>query len=346
MFILRNIIISPMNIMKKNDYILKNMMKINKYDKLFLFFNYSKENKNKNNKSDIDYNDKNNIKKTEKTDNSTTVDDLEIDKFSKLAAEWWNPNGVMKSLHSIHPIRMAYIRQMLCSHFDKDPFEAYPLKGLNILDAGCGVGLATESLARLGCNVTGIDASKTNVKIAETHCKLDPFFNLEDNIIKPPKYIATSPETLALSSSIKEQYDAVISLEVIEHVSDVELFTKSCCDLVKDNGCLIMSTINRTVKSYLLAIIAAEYMFNIVPQNTHEYDKFINPQELTMLLNHNELDIIDITGFKYNIFKQDWSFSKNDYDINYILTGIKQENTLSEPDYSSSSSISSSEIQM
>ena len=233
-----------------------------------------------------------------------TVNKKEIDKFSKLATEWWDPNGKFKPLHKFNPVRINYIKNSLIKYFNiKDKFK--PLRGLNILDIGCGGGLLSEPMSRLGANVVGIDASERNIKIAHSHLKKS---NL--NI----KYFRTSPENF-LSNT---KFDVVLNMEIVEHVNDISLFLKhSSKFLNKKKGVMFVATINKTLKSYLYAIIGAEYILRWLPIGTHDWENFVEPKKLVELNKKNSLELKNIHGLKFDVFQNSWEISE-DKSVNYI----------------------------
>eukprot|EP01114_Cavostelium_apophysatum_P012687 TRINITY_DN2899_c0_g1_i1.p1 TRINITY_DN2899_c0_g1~~TRINITY_DN2899_c0_g1_i1.p1 ORF type:complete len:278 (-),score=28.90 TRINITY_DN2899_c0_g1_i1:862-1695(-) len=250
---------------------------------------------------------------------STTVDPQEIAKFSKIASEWWNADGPMKALHHINPTRVKYIRDRILQATELDSHRsnaARPLEGLNILDLGCGAGILSESLARLGANVTGIDAALENTIVARTHAAYDPL--LKDRL----QYAHTTAEKLVEEG---RTFDVVCSLEVVEHVSDVSGFVRSCSSLVKPGGKLFLSTLNRTWSSYLLSIVAAEYLLGIVKKGTHDWNKYLTPSELQYLVEHNsdgKVRVNNITGFNYNPLLQSSALT-SDLSVNYLLSATK-----------------------
>ena len=197
--------------------------------------------------------------------NNTTVDLQEINKFSKMASEWWDPNGKFAPLHKFNPIRQEYLVDKIKNHFGILPNGSYPFKNLKLLDVGCGGGLIAEPMTRLGAKVTGIDASEKNINVAKFHAEQ---MNLKIN------YLATTPENL------NEQFDVILCLEIIEHVADVDLFIQSCAKLLKKNGIIFFATLNRTAKSFLFAIVGAEYILNWLPKGTHDWNKFLKPSEV------------------------------------------------------------------
>ena len=239
----------------------------------------------------------------------TTVDKKEIEKFSRLAKDWWNPNGKFKPLHLFNPTRIEFIKEKLVSHFTLDRNKKKLLKGLEILDIGCGGGLLCEPLTRLGAKMTGIDASKNNIDVAKLHSK-----KMGLNI----KYINCSTENI----KTKKKFDVILNMEVIEHVSNVNLFINNCSKLIKKNGIMFVATINKNLKSYLFAIVGAEYILRWLPLGTHDWNKFLTPQELESVANKNKLIQNDMTGVKFNIFLNKWEIS-SDTSVNYISTFLK-----------------------
>ena len=238
----------------------------------------------------------------------TSVNKKEIEKFSKIATEWWDPEGKFKPLHKFNPIRIQYIKDNIINHF-KLKNNIKPLSGVNILDIGCGGGLLSEPMSRIGANVTGIDASDKNIKIAKLHSKKN---NLKIN------YLCSSPEKL----KSKEKFDVILNMEIVEHVKDINFFLKSCSQLLKKNGLMFVATINKTLKSYVFAIIGAEYILRWLPIGTHEWEKFVNPKDLEKILLKNKLSLNKLDGMKFNIIKDEWNISK-DYSVNYITKFIK-----------------------
>ena len=238
----------------------------------------------------------------------TSVNKKEIDKFSEMADEWWNPEGKFKPLHKFNPTRIKYIKENIINHF-KLKNKSKPLSGINILDIGCGGGLLSEPISRMGANVTGIDASDKNIKIANLHSKKN---KLKIN------YLCSSPEKL----KIKEKFDVILNMEIVEHVEDVDYFLKSCSKLLKKNGLMFVATINKTLKSYVFAIIGAEYVLRWLPIGTHEWEKFVKPEDLKKILNKYDLSLNKLEGMNFNIIKDEWNISK-DLSINYIGKFIK-----------------------
>ena len=239
----------------------------------------------------------------------TTINKEEIQKFSSLADEWWDVKGKFKPLHMFNPIRIEYITQMIKKHFNISDKKINPFNELKILDIGCGGGLISEPMARLGANVTGIDASEKNIKIAQIHSKEN---NLEIN------YINSSPEKL----KERENFDIILNLEIIEHVEDVELYISSCSKLLKKNGLMFTATLNRTVISYLKAIVGAEYILRWLPIGTHDWNKFIRPEELEKKLSIANFKTIEVKGLEFNPFNKKWKKSDN-LSVNYIICSSK-----------------------
>ena len=234
---------------------------------------------------------------------TTTINKEEIDKFSKIAEEWWDPEGKFKPLHIFNPLRIKYIKDSIIKHFNIKK-KKLPLSGLNILDIGCGGGLIAEPMSRLGANITGIDASEKNIKIAKAHLKKS---KLKIN------YKCASPENF----NQKEKFDIILNLEIIEHVEDVELFLEKSSKLLKKDGLMFVATINKTFKSYLFAIIGAEYILRWLPIGTHDWENFVEPSKLILLGEKNRLKINKIDGIKFDIISNNWNLSK-DKSINYI----------------------------
>ena len=237
-----------------------------------------------------------------------SVNKKEIEKFSKIASEWWDPNGKFKPLHKFNPIRIKYIKDNIIDNF-KLKSNREPLKKINILDIGCGGGLLSEPITRLGANVTGIDASDKNIKIAKLHAKKN---KLSIN------YLCASPEKL----KIKKKFDVILNMEIIEHVEDINFFIKSCSKLLKKNGIMFVATLNKTLKSYMFAIIGAEYVLKWLPIGTHDWEKFVRPEDLKKISSKNRLKLDRLDGMNFNIIKDEWSVS-SDTSINYIAKFIK-----------------------
>ena len=239
----------------------------------------------------------------------TTVDKIEIEKFSKLPKDWWNPNSKFKPLHLFNPARISFIKNKLISHFGLNSNSKKPLKGLKILDIGCGGGLLCEPLTRLGATMTGIDASNDNIEVAKLHSK-----EMGLNI----KYIRCSPENL----NFKNEFDSILNMEVVEHVLNVNLFIQNCSKLIKKNGIMFVATINKNLKSYMFAILGAEYILRWLPIGTHDWDKFLTPLDLEIIANKNDFRTGEVAGMKFNFFSKKWYKSK-DTSVNYISTFMK-----------------------
>ena len=240
---------------------------------------------------------------------STTINKEEIQKFSRLADEWWDVNGKFKPLHMFNPIRIEYISENIKNHFNLKKDNTNFLDGLNILDIGCGGGLISEPMARLGANVTGIDASEKNINVAKLHS--------QKNALKI-NYINTSPENL----NSLEKFDIILNLEIVEHVENVNLYIKSCARLLKKKGLMFTATLNRSFTSYIKAIIGAEYILRWLPVGTHDWNKFIKPEELEKFLAQENFSTLDITGLKFNPLLGKWKKS-SDLSVNYIISSAK-----------------------
>ena len=231
-----------------------------------------------------------------------TVNKKEIDKFSKLAKEWWDPNGKFKPLHKFNPVRLDYIKKSILKKLKKGD-DTY-LKNVKILDIGCGGGLLCEPLTRLGAQVVGIDASNKNIKIAKIHAKKS---DLKIN------YYCTTPENF----NYKEKFDVVLNMEIVEHVEDVNLFLKESSKFLKKNGIMFIATLNKTLKTYFFAILGAEYILRWLPIGTHDWNMFVKPSELVEICKKNSLMLEEILGVKYNIISRDWELS-TDNNVNYM----------------------------
>ena len=239
----------------------------------------------------------------------TTVDKTEVEKFSKLARDWWNPNGQFKPLHLFNPARIKFIKEKLIYYFGLNPKAQEPLKKISILDIGCGGGLVCEPLKRLGATVTGIDASKNNIEVAKFHAK-EMNLNID--------YIKCSPENL----KFKNKFNVILNLEVIEHVSNVDLFIENCSTLIEKNGIMFVATINKNLKSYLYAVLGAEYILRWLPIGTHDWEKFLTPQELEIIATRNNFTMDEMVGMKFDLFSNKWRKS-TDASVNYISTFSK-----------------------
>lgn len=236
----------------------------------------------------------------------TTIDQSEVDRFSAMAAEWWSPTGKFKPLHKFNPVRLAYIRDKAAENFSRSPKTAKPLEGLRVLDIGCGGGLLSEPVARMGAEVVGADPSEKNIGIASTHAKASGV---------AVDYRAVTAEQLAEAG---ETFDIVLNMEVVEHVADVELFMNTCASMVRPGGLMFVATINRTMKAAALAIFAAENVLRWLPRGTHQYEKLVRPEELENPLAASGLEIVDRTGVFFNPLANQWNLSK-DMDVNYML---------------------------
>ena len=237
-----------------------------------------------------------------------TINKKEIEKFSKIAEEWWNPEGKFKPLHKFNPIRISYIKDNIVNTLNLKNKEK-PLKKISILDVGCGGGLLSEPMRKLGAEVVGIDASEKNIQVAKLHAKKN---NLEID------YLCTSPENFTK----KIKFDVVLNMEIVEHVEDVDFFLKSSAKLLKKDGIMFVATLNKTLKSYLFAIIGAEYILRWLPIGTHEWEKFVKPKDLIKTLEKYGLKLDCIDGMKLDLIKDQWNIS-SDQSVNYIGKFIK-----------------------
>jgi 2-polyprenyl-6-hydroxyphenyl methylase/3-demethylubiquinone-9 3-methyltransferase len=237
---------------------------------------------------------------------SSTVDDAEIERFSRLAANWWDPKGPMAPLHKLNPVRLGYIRDRATARFARDPKKLDCLSGLRFLDIGCGAGILSEPLARLGADVVGADPSAENIAAAHAHAEAAGV---------DVDYRATTAEALAADG---ETFDVVMAMEVVEHVTDVPRFVATCAGMVKPGGLLMAATLNRTLKSFALAIVGAEYVLRWLPRGTHQWDKFVTPQELETALENGGLNVIGERGVIYNLLADRWQLS-SDMDVNYMI---------------------------
>lgn len=244
---------------------------------------------------------------------TATIDPDEVSKFSAIAEEWWDPFGKFKPLHKFNPVRLAYIRDAVCTHFKRDPHSKKPFEGLRLLDVGCGGGLVAEPMRRLGADVTAIDASERNIKTALAHSmtmKLDI------------DYRATTVESIAAAGS--PPFDIVLNLEVVEHVADIDLFLKTSADLVRPGGIMTLASINRTLKAFILAKVGAEYVLGWLPRGAHDPRKFVKPEEARLILKGSGLNITAVAGVSYNPLIDVWRISE-DTQVNYMLTAVKAQ---------------------
>ena len=240
---------------------------------------------------------------------NNTINKKEIEKFSKIAEEWWNPEGKFKPLHKFNPIRISYIKDNIINSFKLANNKDKPLEKVKILDIGCGGGLLSEPMCRLGAKVSGIDASEKNINIAKLHAKKN---NLKID------YVCASPENFKTESN----FDVILNMEIIEHVEDIDFFLNSCSKLLKKNGIMFIATLNKTLKSYLFAIIGAEYILKWLPIGTHSWEKFVKPDELIDILKKYNLQLESLDGMNFNLLKNEWSIS-SDKSVNYISKFIK-----------------------
>jgi 2-polyprenyl-6-hydroxyphenyl methylase / 3-demethylubiquinone-9 3-methyltransferase len=241
-----------------------------------------------------------------------SLDPAEVEKFSKMAAEWWNPKGKFGVLHVFNPVRLTFIKEQLTARFNRDPYEREPLKGLRLLDIGCGGGLLCEPMARLGATVVGVDPSEKNIKTATVHA-----FEQELEI----DYRVGLAEDL---ESKGEKFDVILNMEVIEHVADPRSFTKTCSTMLKPGGIMFTATLNRTMKSFALAIVGAEYVLRWLPRGTHQWEKFIKPEDLKTWLAENQVEVKAETGVVYHPLANEWRRAK-DMDVNYMVVGKKAQ---------------------
>ena len=241
----------------------------------------------------------------------STLDTAEVARFDRLAETWWDEFGPMRTLHKFNPVRLDYIRNQILTHFNRSGDNLTPLAGLDLLDIGCGGGLLCEPLARLGAHVTGIDPAPKNIGVARLHAAQSGL---------PITYEEQTVEALAAE---RRQFDVVMAMEVVEHVADVDFFVKSCCQVVKPGGILFLATLNRTLKAFALAIVGAEYVLGWLPRGTHQWDKFVTPDELETALSAGAFAPLDETGVVYNPLRDQWRMSR-DMDVNYMLVAAQK----------------------
>ena len=242
----------------------------------------------------------------------TTVDPAEVAKFEAMAAEWWSPLGKFKPLHMMNPVRLDYITRQIAAEFGRDLSQPRPFDGLRLLDIGCGGGLLSEPMARLGATVIGADAAESNIHVARLHAE-------EQGLTID--YRHTTAEALAVGGEV---YDVVLAMEIIEHVANPQAFLTACQELLKPGGIVIASTINRSPKSFVTAIVGAEWVMRWLPKGTHDWAKFITPDELSDLLAEAALELVDRKGFVFNPVTWSWSISDHDLSVNYVMAGLKR----------------------
>jgi 2-polyprenyl-6-hydroxyphenyl methylase/3-demethylubiquinone-9 3-methyltransferase len=243
----------------------------------------------------------------------STVDEAETAKFAAMAEEWWDTEGKFAPLHKLNPVRLEFLRDRICDRFGRDGQGNRPLEGLALADVGCGGGLLSEPMARLGATVTGIDAGEKNIRIATAHAEA---------VGVEVEYRRDSVEAMAARG---EAFDVVLNMEVVEHVADVDLFLGASAALVKPGGMMFLATLNRTLKAFGLAIVGAEYVLGWLPRGTHDWNKFVRPSELAAPLRHAGLEMTEITGVVYNPLKDKWSLAPKDLDVNYMAVAVRNE---------------------
>lgn len=243
-------------------------------------------------------------------DAGTTIDPREVERFAALAAEWWNPRGKMGVLHKFNPVRLAYLREKMVAHFGRDPRAIRPLEGLSLLDIGCGGGLLCEPLARMGADVTGIDPAEKNVRVATLHAEQSG---------APVTYRATTAEDLADTGA---RFDVVLAMEVVEHVADVPLFLRRAAEMVKPGGLMCAATLNRTGRSFALAIVGAEYVLGWLPKGTHDWKRFVTPDELEAAMAEGGLSVVDREGVSFNPLLNEWRRT-GDLGVNYMMLATR-----------------------
>ena len=241
-----------------------------------------------------------------------TIDPAEVAKFEAMAAEWWDPQGKFKPLHMMNPVRLSYVTEQIAAQHGRDLKDARPFEGLRVLDIGCGGGLLSEPMARLGAEVVGADAAERNIPVARIHAEQS---GLEID------YRHTTAEALAAAG---ETFDAILNMEVVEHVADPQGYLNACRDLMRPGAVMCTSTLNRNPKSYVFAIVGAEQVMRWLPKGTHEWSKFITPDELFAMLREAGLDPVDRTGFVFNFVRWDWSTSDRDLSVNYVTTSVRR----------------------
>ena len=248
---------------------------------------------------------------TASTPPPSSVDPAEVAKFAAMAESWWDPEGDFKPLHRLNPVRLAYIRDSICSHFERDPLSLASLDGLRIVDVGCGGGLICEPMARLGAAVVGIDATEKNIGVARAHA-----VGQELAI----DYRVATAEDLAAAA---ESFDVVLNLEIIEHVADAEAFIATSASLVKPGGLMVTSTLNRTARAFAMAIVGAEYVLRWLPRGTHQWRKFVKPSELAHAIRHSGMTVKDLNGLAFNPLDNSWRLDPRDVAVNYMMLSEK-----------------------
>lgn len=250
------------------------------------------------------------------TAHSATIDPEDVARFAEVSDQWWDETGPFAPIHRINPVRLGYIKSTIAKHFDSDDKSLQSLKGLNIIDIGCGGGLVCEPLSRLGANVTGIDADQNAVNVARAHA-------VKSELSNAPTYICTSSDEMVVKS--KGKFDAVLALEIVEHVADVETFVQNVVDLCKPGGVIIFSTLNKTIKSMLMAKIGAEYILRWVPPGTHDWKQFLRPSTLSNVLRRAGAVPFEAKGLVFNPLKNAFAMSDSDLDVNYFIAARKDQ---------------------
>jgi 2-polyprenyl-6-hydroxyphenyl methylase/3-demethylubiquinone-9 3-methyltransferase len=243
--------------------------------------------------------------------NDPTVDEAEIAKFARMAEEWWDPDGKFRPLHKFNPVRLAFLRNRIAEHFGRDITDDDPFDSLTVVDIGCGGGLLTEPMARLGATVTGIDAAEQNIEVARIHA---------GNMGLTIEYEAASSTDFAATG---RRFDVVLNMEVVEHVPDPQAFLTDCAALLRPGGLMFLATLNRTAKAYLLAVVGAEYVLGWLPRGTHDWRRFLRPSELAAALRPAGLSLLELTGVVYNPLRDQWRLAPRDLDVNYMAVAGK-----------------------
>jgi 2-polyprenyl-6-hydroxyphenyl methylase / 3-demethylubiquinone-9 3-methyltransferase len=249
---------------------------------------------------------------------AASIDEAEVAKFAAMADAWWDPEGKFRPLHRFNPVRLAYIRDRLCARFERDPKADRPLKGLKLLDVGCGGGLLSEPLARLGAAMTGLDAAEQNIKVAALHAE-------QSGLAIDYRHVSVEEMAAEAQAGKSDLFDAVLNMEVVEHVADVGAFLDASADLVRPGGLMFLATLNRTPKAFLMAIVGAEYLLRWLPPGTHDWRRFQRPSELAAALRHAGLEIEEVTGVAYNPLTDGWHLAPRDLDVNYMMLAARPE---------------------